>query len=1554
MNKQKRPLAILLTILMVLSALPVPVGFANEIPESLPDDGSDFAVTDFQPDENDPYQEYVTYEAHGDKITVIPMEEEGQLSVRFPEEADSTLDWDGILDQLWTLIYTDVSSINVYSYGMRYPEDYSYFHNQNYFNPIFLRVPVRLTYYPSSGIIDSIYIEEEDYKNGAENLRRYYACLDAIDQLMYGVKDDPSLSPVDKCLVLHDRLAAWCEYDYSNYLAGTIPDESYSPYGPLVLRTGVCNGIALAYGWMMDMLGIENYYTSSDTLNHGWNMVWLDGEPYYLDVTHDDPVWDVTGRVNHNYFMVSFNTYSAGHNASDFPDTPVSTLYENYFCKNTNTEIVYIGGNLYYLNQTNGNLIRRTPAGDETVIKTVDYRYSYSQNGSTYSTNFLPKMTSIGDYILYLAPREVHAFNPVTGEDSVVYTPSDSIFPEVNYRLTGLEQRDGVVYVTASNSTIFSADTKAAYTESFVFCQHPAQTVLEQLKGDSCQTLGAARVICPDCRRLEYVAGGGVYGDHEYSSETANDLTLAAEASCTSPARYYYSCSYCGAVEYDDAHTFSFGQPTSHAYVPTVIPAAETCPGYTVKRCADCGNEIFDSFSFYAGNTANGVIGDTFAWQIVNGILSVYGQGALPDYSAGSPAPWSAYAADITGVYVNDGINKIGAYDFYGLTAMETVRLPEEVTSIGTYAFYNANALTAFVCPAELARIEPYAFGCAKALSRLEYNAKLSYLGAYAFEYLESMQTVVLPGSLTSVGSQVFYKCKNVKTIIVEEGITDLPSFIFPFSTSSHQIETIYLPSTMRTISEISAYNVLTWCKNIEVSDENPYFASVDGVLFDKAITRLIKYPDQHTGVYYQVPASVSALGGRAFYGTRNLKYLDLSATAVTSLQASVLGSNQYSPIGSIYGSGVFVNLPAGLTDLGNLAFGVLSQVNQIYVPSSVNTVSDTFMAQATKPVIVTDSDAAAVVAACTALGQTYSVLGSHSHAFTNVVYTEAGDCRTPGVTIRTCECGQFEIAETAAEHDFTGEIVKDEALKAPATCTVAAVYYYSCSVCGTVEGNDSHTFTSGSPTAHSFTAATVKADALKSAADCHSPAVYYYSCAVCGAVEMNAAHTFTSGEALSHQWTWVIDSEADCGNAGEKHEECSLCGDIRNEGTVIEATGNHTWGWVTDTAATCGTAGVQHEECSVCHQTKNLNTPIEATGVHSFTANTVKDEALKDAANCSSAAVYYYSCAFCGTVERNDSHTFTSGSPAAHSFTAATVKADALKSAADCHSPAVYYYSCAVCGKVEKNDSHTFTSGASLSHQWQWITDSEADCGNTGLKHEACSLCGDTRNAGTVIPATGNHSYQWVTDTEATCGTAGVQHEECGVCHQKRNENTVIEATGNHTWGWVTDTPATCGNAGVKHEECAVCRETRSLNTAIPATGNHNWMWKIDTPATCGKAGVQHQECAVCGSTRNANTPIAATGNHSWNGGTVTKAATCTETGVKTFTCTVCGAARTENIGKTAHADGNGDGYCDVCHTDMDAAGRCKYCGEKHTGFFGGIVKFFHSILYFFKNMFK
>ena len=128
----------------------------------------------------------------------------------------------------------------------------------------------------------------------------------------------------------------------------------------------------------------------------------------------------------------------------------------------------------------------------------------------------------------------------------------------------------------------------------------------------------------------------------------------------------------------------------------------------------------------------------------------------------------------------------------------------------------------------------------------------------------------------------------------------------------------------------------------------------------------------------------------------------------------------------------------------------------------------------------------------------------------------------------QTCTiCGYVIKAATGHTHKFTEKKTDSKYLKSAATCTAKAVYYYSCT-CGE---KGTATFESGALVAHNYeTKWTSNADK------------HWHACSVCGDKKDEAAHNFE----------WKIDKEATVNEAGEKHEECTVCG-YKNASVAID-----------------------------------------------------------------------------------------------------------------------------------------------------------------------------------------------------------------------------------------------------------------------------------------------------------------------------------------------------------------------------------------------------------------
>jgi hypothetical protein len=83
-------------------------------------------------------------------------------------------------------------------------------------------------------------------------------------------------------------------------------------------------------------------------------------------------------------------------------------------------------------------------------------------------------------------------------------------------------------------------------------------------------------------------------------------------------------------------------------------------------------------------------------------------------------------------------------------------------------------------------------------------------------------------------------------------------------------------------------------------------------------------------------------------------------------------------------------------------------------------------------------------------------------------------------------------------------------------------------------------------------------------------------------------------------------------------------------------------------------------------------------------------------------------------------------------------------------------------------------------------------------------------------------------------------------------------------------------------------------------------------------------------------------------------KEATCSEKGLTEGSrCSVCGKILVEQKETPVidHSDADNNGYCDMCKQMMTGGNHCVHCGQIHTGFFGGIIAFFHRIAHIFSR---
>lgn len=343
------------------------------------------------------------------------------------------------------------------------------------------------------------YIQFYSYYTKEEYAEMHEKMVTEAEELLKGVKDNPNLTDVEKALLLHDRLALHCEYDYDtlSYDYENMPRSSYNAYGVLVLWDAVCMGYALAYDYLLEQVGIKTLYCSSDTLNHAWNIVYINNTPYHVDVTWDDPVWDMYGRVSHENFLRSTQGIKdSGHTATDFFSFPDDTTYDNYYWQNSNTSFHLIGNNIYYLN-TNTNeisLLNDISTGDSTTLKTITPGIWTSASGGYWSGNYA-KLLSDNHNLYYNTRDTVYRYNPITNTEEIVFKPDLESLGK-GYWIYGMNYSDCKITCEVYNSPNYNAEVKKSYTVT-TDVHAPSEWVT--LKEPTTEETGEKQQKCLNC-----------------------------------------------------------------------------------------------------------------------------------------------------------------------------------------------------------------------------------------------------------------------------------------------------------------------------------------------------------------------------------------------------------------------------------------------------------------------------------------------------------------------------------------------------------------------------------------------------------------------------------------------------------------------------------------------------------------------------------------------------------------------------------------------------------------------------------------------------------------------------------------------------------------------------------------------------------------------------------------------------------------------------------------------------------------------------------------------
>lgn len=299
------------------------------------------------------------------------------------------------------------------------------------------------------------------------------------------------------------------------------------------------------------------------------------------------------------------------------------------------------------------------------------------------------------------------------------------------------------------------------------------------------------------------------------------------------------------------------------------------------------------------------------------------------------------------------GVSQIESGAFVDCNSLITLSIPSSIVNIEGNAIGGCNSLISiFVDPANLyySSIDGLLYNkdvtrlicCPGGKIEVEIPDSVTVIEGTAFLGNYNLTSVILPESLIKIGAQAFQYCSGLTSINIPVSVEEIETYAFA-----------------------GCWNMTS----INVASENPFYTSIEGILYNKDQTTLICCPGGKTEVIIPetvtdiaivafsnctsltscfIPNSVTTIGPEAFSHCRALKSIEIPESVMTIEDAAFYECNSLSdirilgPISAI-GDKLFyycnsltsVDIPETVMSIGNQAFAFCG-LDDISLPMSL------------------------------------------------------------------------------------------------------------------------------------------------------------------------------------------------------------------------------------------------------------------------------------------------------------------------------------------------------------------------------------------------------------------------------------------------------------------------------------------------------------------------------------------------------------------------------------------------------------------------------------------
>ena len=188
--------------------------------------------------------------------------------------------------------------------------------------------------------------------------------------------------------------------------------------------------------------------------------------------------------------------------------------------------------------------------------------------------------------------------------------------------------------------------------------------------------------------------------------------------------------------------------------------------------------------------------------------------------------------------------------------------------------------------------------------------------------YRHKIKSVTIENGVINIGSGAFCNCTFLENIELSNDLTAIGNSAFSYC---YSLASVTIPYSVNSIG-IGVFTMCEILTSVEVDENNQHYCDIDGNLYNKNQSMLIRYMPMNRSAHFVIPDSVTDICSGAFNYSRFLESVAIP-NGVKNVTASAF--TRCYDLES-------VTIPEGVVSIGDSAFSECTNLSSITIPASV------------------------------------------------------------------------------------------------------------------------------------------------------------------------------------------------------------------------------------------------------------------------------------------------------------------------------------------------------------------------------------------------------------------------------------------------------------------------------------------------------------------------------------------------------------------------------------------------------------------------------------------